>query len=92
MGQATITFRIDEDMKEELNGICEALGLTLSGALTIFAKKMISERGLPFDVKLSPNVETLMAIEEAKKIAKDPNIKSYKTAEEAFKDILGDDY
>lgn len=39
MAQTIITFRIDEDMKEELNGICEALGLTLSGALTIFAKK-----------------------------------------------------
>lgn len=64
MAQTTITFRIDEDMKEELNGICEALGLTLSGALTIFAKKMINERGLPFEVKLSPNFETIKAMKE----------------------------
>ena len=27
-----------------------------------------------------------------KRIAKDPNVKSYKTAEEAFTDILGEDY
>ena len=39
-----------------------------------------------------PNLETLIALEEAKRIAKDPNVKSYKTAEEAFKDILGEDY
>lgn len=64
MAQATITFRIDEEMKEELNGICEALGLTLSGALTIFAKKMINERGLPFDLKLTPNFETIKAMKE----------------------------
>lgn len=64
MAQATITFRIDEDMKEELNGICEALGLTLSGALTIFAKKMINERGLPFDLKLNPNYETIKTMKE----------------------------
>ena len=90
MGQATITFRIDEDMKEELNGICEALGLTLSGALTIFVKKMINERGLPFDVKLSPNVETLMAIEEAKRITKDPNIKSYTTVKDVMAALEAD--
>lgn len=64
MAQATITFRIDEEMKEELNGICEALGLTLSGALTIFAKKMINERGLPFDLKLNPNYETIKTMKE----------------------------
>lgn len=86
MAQSTITFRIDEDIKNQLNEICEALGMTVSGALTICSKMIINKGGLPFDVRLeTPNFETLKAMAEAEALANNPNIKSYKTTEEVMK-------
>lgn len=93
MSLASITIKTDAEVKKEFNDICEELGLNMSVALNMFIKKVIREQRIPFELSLNkPNLETLMAIEEAKRIAKDPNVKSYKTAEEAFKDILGEDY
>lgn len=93
MSTAVINVRINEEDKKNFESLCSELGMNMSTAFSIFIKTMLREQGLPFEVSAKrPNLETLMAIEEAKKIAKDPNIKSYKTAEEAFKDILGDDY
>lgn len=67
MTQSTITFRIDEDMKKQLTEICEALGMTVSGALTICSKMIINKGGLPFDVRLDiPNLETLKTFQEVK--------------------------
>jgi len=85
MAQSTITFRIDEEMKEELNRICEALGLTLSGALIIFAKKMINERGLPFDLKLNPNFETIKTMKEVEN--NEGLSKSFTSVKELMEDL-----
>lgn len=52
----------------------------------MFIKKVIREQRIPFELSLNkPNLETLMAIEEAKRIAKDPNIKAYSSVEEVMK-------
>lgn len=93
MSMATINVRINEEDKKKFDNLCEELGMNMSTAFNIFIKAMLREQGLPFDVAVKkPNIETLMAIEEAKRIAKDGNVKSYKNAKEAFKDILGEDY
>lgn len=85
MAQSTITFRIDEDMKNQLSEICEALGMTVSGALTICSKMIINKGGLPFEVKLdTPNLETLKAMAAAEVLANNPETKSYKTAAEVM--------
>ena len=86
MAQSTITFRIDEDVKNKLNEICEALGMTVSGALTICSKMIVNKGGLPFEVKLdTPNLETLKAMAEAEVLANNPCIKRYKTTAEVMK-------
>lgn len=93
MAQVSINIRMDEDLKKQFTKLCDDLGMNFTTAINIFAKKAISEWGIPFEVSAKrPNIETLMAIEEAKRISRDPNVKSYNSAEEAFKDILGEDY
>lgn len=47
----TTTMRIDPQLKEESSRVLEDLGLTLSGAVTIFLKAVVREQGLPFEVK-----------------------------------------
>lgn len=86
MGVTTINVRLDEEDKKNFNEICNELGLNMSTAFNMFVKSMIRTGGLPFDVTIrKPNLETLMALEEAKKIAKDPNVKYYNSVEEVMR-------
>ena len=86
MGLATINIRIDEKDKKEFNDLCNELGLNMTTAFNMFVKSMIRTGGLPFEAKIEkPNLETLIAMKEAEKIAKDPNVKSYNTVEEVMK-------
>ena len=65
----------------------------MSTAFNMFVKSMIRTGGLPFEVKLDNyNNETIQAMKEAEKIAKDNSVNSYSSAEEAFKAVLGEDY
>ena len=52
MSQTMVNFRMDTDDKVSLEALCEKLGLTLSTAFKIFAKKMIREQRIPFDVSI----------------------------------------
>ena len=44
MAQTTINIRMDEELKKSFENVCEELGLNMSTAMTIFAKKMSRER------------------------------------------------
>lgn len=54
MAQAMINFRMDEELKKNMEEICKDLGLSMTTAFTIFAKKMTREKRIPFDVSLDP--------------------------------------
>lgn len=67
MAQATVTFRIDETLKKNLEMVCDELGMSMTTAFTIFAKKMAREWRIPFDVSVEqPNETTIAAIEDAR--------------------------
>ena len=53
MSQAMINFRMDTDEKNSFEDICEQLGLSITSAFKIFAKKVIREKRIPFDVSLN---------------------------------------
>jgi DNA-damage-inducible protein J len=54
MAQTLINFRIDEITKQQMEQICSELGITMSTAFNIFAKKMCREKRIPFDVSIDP--------------------------------------
>ena len=54
MAQAMINFRMDEELKKSMEETCKELGLSMTTAFTIFAKKMIREKRIPFDVSVDP--------------------------------------
>ena len=67
MSQTTINVRIDEDVKKGLEKFCSEVGLNVSVAVNMFAKAVIREQRLPFDVALNmPNAETKEAIDDVK--------------------------
>ena len=52
MSQSLVSIRMDEDLKKSFDSVCSDLGLNMSTAITIFAKKMSREKRIPFDVSL----------------------------------------
>ena len=54
MAQTLVNFRMDVAMKAELEELCQELGMNMTTAFTIFAKKKIRERRFPFDVSVDP--------------------------------------
>ena len=49
-----VNFRLDEDVKRSMEQTCSELGLSMSAAFTIFAKKVSREKRIPFEVSLDP--------------------------------------
>ena len=69
MAQTTVSFRMDENLKRSMEQLCSDLGLTMTAAFTIFAKKMTRESRIPFDVSIEqPNADTLAAIAEVQRM------------------------
>ena len=55
MAQAVnVNFRMDSDLKKKMEEVCAELGLTMTAAFTIFAKKVTREYRIPFDVSMDP--------------------------------------
>ena len=54
MAQAMINFRMDEELKKSMEETCRDLGLSMTTAFTIFAKKMTREKRIPFEVSVDP--------------------------------------
>ena len=86
MDTTNINFRIDRKTKKEAEELFEDLGLNMTTALTMFIKASIRDQGIPFDVERKiPNAETIKAIDEGRKIARDPSVKAYDNMEELIK-------
>ena len=49
-----VNFRLDEADKKKMESVCSELGLSMSAAFTIFAKKVGREHRIPFEVSVDP--------------------------------------
>lgn len=49
-----VNFRLDEDVKKSMEKACADMGLSMSAAFTIFAKKVGREKRIPFEVSADP--------------------------------------
>ena len=54
MSQTTVSVRMDEQLKKEFDSVCNDLGLTMSTAVIMLAKKMAREKRIPFEVSVDP--------------------------------------
>lgn len=55
MAQVMVNFRIDEDVKKNMEQACREMGLSMTTAFTIFAKKVGKEKRIPFEVTAEPH-------------------------------------
>ena len=69
-----ISIRMDTDLKAQAEKLFAALGMNISTAFNVFVRQSLREGGIPFAIKLErPNKETVEAMLETERIAKDPN-------------------
>ena len=84
---ATVTARVDENVKKEAETLFKKMGLNMSTAMNLFLKKCILEQGIQFELKV-PNKETLKAMQETEDILSGKiERKGYNSAEELFEDL-----
>lgn len=83
-----ISIRMDTELKAQADALFAELGMNISTAFNIFVRQSLREGGLPFDVTLNqPNKETIAAMLEAERIAKDPSVKGYTDLNQLFADL-----
>jgi len=54
MAQAMVNFRMDEELKKNMEQACKEMGLSMTAAFTIFATKVSREKRIPFEVAVDP--------------------------------------
>ena len=54
MGQATVRFRVDKELKTNMEQTCSEMGLDMAAAFTMFATKVVREKRIPFEVTVDP--------------------------------------
>lgn len=56
MAQATFSVRMDETLKRQFDMLCSDFGMNASTAINVFARAVVRERRIPFDI-VSPEPE-----------------------------------
>ena len=87
MATTNFSVRLDSDLKKKSEAIYGELGINLTTAINVFLRKSLNAGGFPFDVRIDePNRETTLALLEAYKISKDPDVKGL-DVEDALREL-----
>jgi len=65
MAQAAFSVRMDENLKKQFEGLCSDFGMNVTTAFTIFAKAVVRERKIPFEI--SQPLQRPKSVEEMSK-------------------------
>ena len=88
MATTNVSIRMDTELKAQADELFAELGMNLSTAFNIFVRQSLREGGIPFEIYTDrPNKETVAAMLEAERIAKDPNVKGYTDLDEMFAEL-----
>lgn len=78
MAQATFSIRMDEKLKKQFDDLCENFGMSATTAFNVFAKAVVRERKIPFEISAAePEItreQALEALAILRKQAKDNGI------------------
>lgn len=70
MAQVSMTVRMDSNLKQSFDALCNEFGLSANAAMNVFAKAVVMYRKIPFEIK-APEVDNSMkSLAAFKKIRK----------------------
>lgn len=86
---ANINIRMDANLKKQFEAFCADMGMTMTTAINIFARKAVRENRIPFEISGDvPNTETQEAICEVRQMKADPTLgKTYTDVDEMMKEL-----
>ena len=75
MAQSTFSVRMDEELKEQFDMLCQDFGMNMTTAINVFARAVVREKKIPFEISSPKSHYTrdgaLLAIEMLRKQARD---------------------
>ena len=91
MASTSINIHMDADLKRQFEAFCADMGMTMTTAINVFARKAVRENRIPFEISGDvPNTETIEAIQKVKKMKADPRIgKTYSDVDQMMEELLG---
>lgn len=90
MAEITVKIHMDSKLKKEFEEFCNDMGMDINTAFNIYARKVVREYRIPFEIGYEiPNEETRKAIEDARNGIGLSG--PYSSFEELLKDLNKDD-
>ncbi|MDD3231155.1 MAG: type II toxin-antitoxin system RelB/DinJ family antitoxin [Oscillospiraceae bacterium] len=78
MAQSTFSVRMDATLKHQFDALCEEFGMNATTAFNVFARAVVRERKIPFEIQASNNSVTradgMQAFQTLRAEAKQNNI------------------
>ena len=87
-----VNIRMDADLKRQFEAFCADMGMSMTTAFNIFAKKAVREYRIPFEIGGEmPNAETIEAMREVQQMKADPSLgKTYNNVDQMMEELLSD--
>ena len=90
MASTNINIRMDTDLKMQFEAFCDDMGMTMTTAFNVFAKKAVREYRIPFEISGKvPNAVTRKAIEDVEKGV--GMSRAFSSVKELMEDLNADD-
>ena len=51
MATAAFSVRMDEELKDNFERMCESFGISMTAAINLFATAVVNERRIPFEIR-----------------------------------------
>lgn len=86
MSDATLTFSVDPELKQDAMRYAESIGIPLPFLMNAFLVRFVAEGRLPFDLSVPemPNAVTLASLEETRR---GEGLKEYASVQDMAKDL-----
>lgn len=90
MAMAKININTDAEVKREVEILLDEMGLTMTTAINMYLKRIVMERGIPFEVTARvPNTVTVAALNEFEEMKKNPQkYKRYPSFNAVMSEVL----
>ena len=70
MAQVSMTVRMDSQLKQQFNELCNEIGMSVNTAINVFAKAVVKTRSIPFEIKADAVSEPMSGLEAFQKMRK----------------------
>ncbi len=59
MAQSSMTVRMDSNIKQQFDSLCQQFGMSANTAINIFINQVVRKKGIPFEITAKPDREEI---------------------------------